>query len=272
MNKSFILPYSVQIVQEPANAVMKLVPVRDVSSMVLARPVSMAKEKRERKALSVAHTNARTKIATPPTFLVSFSLPFTNKHVTEDVSGDWSPGSQPPSAATAAATIHAASQYPPPEGYYPVYYPPPPPGTFMPPHDGQSGPDGSPPHANGQPPMMPYYIHPGGYPPFPHYPPIYPPTSSGALQPPPAQAEQPQTINPADAARKPDEPSLATVDQNGTAATATVNKKRSKTTKNGEPKAKKVKVVVRPDKDKEEGIPAHSKPTTNVESDAESVV
>jgi hypothetical protein len=235
----------------------------------------MAKGKRERKALSVAHTNARTKTATLPTFLVKFHIAFyEKKHVTKDVSGDWSPGSQPPSASNAAAAIHAASQYAPPEGYYPVYYPPPPPGTFMPPHDGQPGPDGSPPHANGQPPMMPYYIHPGGYPPFPHYPPIYPPTSSsGALQPPPAQgqAEQPQTINPADAARKPDDPSLSAVEQNGTAVAATVGKKRSKTTKNGEPKAKKVKVVVRPEKDKEEGIPAHSKPPTNVESDAESL-
>jgi hypothetical protein len=96
------------------------------------------------------------------------------------------------------------------------------------------------------------------------------------LQPPPAQgqAEQPQTINPADAARKPEDPSLPTVEQNGTAAAAAVNKKRSKTTKNGEPKAKKVKVAVRPEKDKEEGIqpPALSKPPTNVESDVESPV
>ena len=65
--------------QEPASAVMKLVPVRDVSSMVLAIPVSMAKEKRERKALSVAHTNARTKTATLPTFLVKFYIAFYEK-------------------------------------------------------------------------------------------------------------------------------------------------------------------------------------------------
>ena len=202
-------------------------------------------------------------------------MPFTKGHVTKDVSGDWSPGSQPPSASTTAAAIHAASQYAPPEGYYPVYYPPPPPGTFIPSHDGQSSPDGSAPHANGQPPMMPYYIHPSGYPPFPHYPPIYPPTSSSSapLQPPPqGQAEQPQTINPADAARKPDDPSLPTVEQNGTAAAAVVNKKRSKMTKNGEqPKVKKVKVV-HPEKNKEEGISVHSKPPTNVESDAESTI
>ena len=50
--------------QEPVSAAMKLAPVRDVSSMVLAILVSMAKEKRERKALSVAHTNARTKMTT----------------------------------------------------------------------------------------------------------------------------------------------------------------------------------------------------------------
>jgi neural Wiskott-Aldrich syndrome protein len=153
----------------------------------------------------------------------------------------------------------------------------------MPPHDGQPGPDGSPPHANGQP-MMPYYIHPGGYPPFPHYPPMYPSqgvtSSSGTpLQPPPAQgqAEHPQTINPADAARKPDDPSLPTAEQNGTAAAvaASVNKKRSKTTKNGEPKAKKVKVAARLEKDKDEEIPqpvAHSKPPTNDGSDPESPV
>jgi len=205
--------------------------------------------------------------------------PYRRKNKDGDsYSGDWPPGSQPP-ASTAAAAVHA--QYPPPEGYYPVYYPP---GTFMHPHEGQSGPDGSPPHANGQPPMMPYYIHPGGYPPFPHYPPIYPPqgvaTSSGApLQPPqPAQgqAEQPQTINPADAARKPDDPSPPTVVHNGTGATATVNKKRSKSTRNGEPKTKKVKVAAaaRPEmvKEDENPAPAHSKAPANDESDPESPV
>jgi len=159
----------------------------------------------------------------------------------------------------------------------------------MHPHEGQSGPDGSPPHANGQPPMMPYYI-PGGYPPFPHYPPMYPPqgvaSSSGtplqspptAQQPAQGQVEQPQTINPADAARKPDDPSSPTVEQNGTGAAAAVNKKRSKTTKNGEPKAKKAKVsaAARLEKAKEEEIPqpppAQSKPPANDESDSESPV
>ena len=125
---------------------------------------------------------------------------------------------------------------------------------------------------------MPYYIHSGGYPPFPPYPPMYPPQgvaspSGTPLQPPqqPAQgqAEQPQTINPADAARKPDDPSLPTGEQNE----AAVNKKRSKMTKNGEPKAKKVKVAAaaRPEKVKEDDIPqapVHSKPD---DSEPESV-
>jgi hypothetical protein len=264
---------------------MKLVPVRDVSSMALEIAALMVKEKRERKASSVAHTSARTKMTILPTILVKFHIAVYEK-VTEGVSGDWAPGSQPPPASTTAAAIHAASQYAPPEGYYPVYYPPPP-GTFMPPHDGQSGPDGSPPHANGQPPMMPYYIHPGSYPPFPHYPPMYPSqgvtSSSGTSLPPPppptqGQAEQPQTINPADAARKPEDPSLPPVGQNGTAAAAVVplHKKRSKTTKNGESKSKKAKVVARLEKDKDGEIlqppPAHTKPPTNDGSDPDNPV
>ena len=147
----------------------------------------------------------------------------------------------------------------------------------------QSGPDGSAPHPNGQPPIMPYYIHPGAYPPFPHYPPVYSPQgvapSSGApLQPPPApgQTEQPQTINPADAARKPDDPSLPTMDKNGTGATPAVSQKRSKTTKSGGPKTKKVKVATapRPEKAKEEEVsqpsPVHSK--QGDETDPESPV
>jgi hypothetical protein len=75
----FILLDSAQIVQEPASAAMKLVLVKDVSSMVLAIPASMANEKRERKALSVAHTNARTKTVTLPTILVKFPFAFLRK-------------------------------------------------------------------------------------------------------------------------------------------------------------------------------------------------
>lgn len=76
-NKPFIFPNSAQIVQEPASAAMKLAPVRDVSSMVLAIHVLMAKEKRERKALSVVHTNARTK--TIQIILVNFHFVFYEK-------------------------------------------------------------------------------------------------------------------------------------------------------------------------------------------------
>lgn len=65
--------------QELASAAMKLVLVKDVSSMVLAIPASMANEKRERKALSVAHTNARTKTVTLPTILVKFHFAFYEK-------------------------------------------------------------------------------------------------------------------------------------------------------------------------------------------------
>ena len=60
--------------QEPASAAMKLVLVRDVSSMGLEIVVSMVKEKRERKVSSVAHTSARTKTAILLTILVSFRL------------------------------------------------------------------------------------------------------------------------------------------------------------------------------------------------------
>ncbi|KAF9530157.1 hypothetical protein CPB83DRAFT_868665 [Crepidotus variabilis] len=183
------------------------------------------------------------------------------------LNGDFTPGT---STVTTTAAIHAAAPYV-PEGYYPVYYPPP--GAFMP-HgpDGQPTADGSPPHANGQPPMIPYVIHPGFHPPFPHYPPIYPhqaaaPASAPAPQPgahapantatatqspnvitggPGHPAPQPQvqephqitTVNPADTARKPDEAgemNLPVVDP------ALNGKKRTRTTKSGEPKSKKLK-------------------------------
>jgi hypothetical protein len=66
-------------VQEPASAVTKLVPVKDVSSMVLGIAVSMVKEKRERKASSVARTSARTKMTTLKTILVKFQVAFYQK-------------------------------------------------------------------------------------------------------------------------------------------------------------------------------------------------
>ncbi|KAF8905214.1 hypothetical protein CPB84DRAFT_1771915, partial [Gymnopilus junonius] len=173
--------------------------------------------------------------------------------------GEWQNGS--PTAATPAPPVHPGY---PEGGFYPVFYPPP---GFIPPpppHDGQPGPDGSPPHANGQPPLMPYYIHPGLYPPFPHHPPMYPPgvapqptpVPGGSAPPPPttssssssqsdqtsaggAHPEQPQTVNPSDTARTADEG--APSERNGADAPAAAGKKRSRTTKIGEPKAKKAK-------------------------------
>ncbi|KAF9479775.1 hypothetical protein BDN70DRAFT_666852 [Pholiota conissans] len=200
--------------------------------------------------------------------------PYRRKNKNESDSNSFNGEWTPPSSSTTAAAIHAVAQYAPPEGYYPVYYPPPP--GFMshpppPPPDGSSSstpnpnPDGSPSAhpANGQPPMMPYYIHhPGAYPPFPHYPPMYAgPPPPGAPHP-QAQAapvtvpapqtaapeQQPQTLNPVDASGKPDEMSVSA---NGAAAPAEngavangAGKKRPRTGKNGEPRAKKVKGAV----------------------------
>ena len=78
-SRLFIFPDSAQIVQEPASAAMKLVPVRDVSSMVSGKAVSMVKEKRERKASSVVHTNARTR-TTLPTIRVKFRIVFYERN------------------------------------------------------------------------------------------------------------------------------------------------------------------------------------------------
>ncbi|TFK38194.1 hypothetical protein BDQ12DRAFT_124445 [Crucibulum laeve] len=160
--------------------------------------------------------------------------------------GEWAPTAQtPPSTATTTAAIHAvaAHQYPPPEGYYPtMYYSPP---AFIPPtHDGQPGPDGSPPHPNGQPPMMPYYIHPGGYP-YPHYPPMYP--MPGAPPPQPQQQQQSQSDP---QVQKPGE--VVAGETNGT-DTNGPGKKRARAPKNGEPRPKKPKTgAARAGKDKED--------------------
>jgi hypothetical protein len=107
------------------------------------------------------------------------------------------------------------------------------------PHEGQPSPEGSPPHNNGQPPIMPYYIHPGGYAPFPPPYPIYPP--QGALPPPPMpQSQSQQPSDSADAAKK-----VTTVhssEVNGAAGAVEVAK-RPRSSKSGEPKAKKAKTV-----------------------------
>jgi hypothetical protein len=68
---------------------------------------------------------------------------------------------------TTTAAIHAVAQFSSPEGY-PYYYPPP--GFIPPMNENQPSPEGGP-NVNGQhQPMVPYYIHPGNYPPFPYYP------------------------------------------------------------------------------------------------------
>jgi len=205
---------------------------------------STGRGRRERRASSVGLTSARTRARRAASVVSNTSFALQHRScLTLEPPPEW-PNGQPP-AVSAAPPIHAAAPYV-PEGYYPVYYPP---GTFLPhPHDGQPGPDGSPPQPNGQP-MMPYFIHPGGYPPFPHYPPMYPhqgPPPPGAPQPtasaPPAgqQEQQPTTVNPSDTARKPEDAHLGGTAPNGVEA-STNGKKRSRTTKTGEPKAKKAK-------------------------------
>ncbi|RXW19250.1 hypothetical protein EST38_g6592 [Candolleomyces aberdarensis] len=179
--------------------------------------------------------------------------PYKRKNKSGGEAGEWSAGAQPPppSASTAAAAIHAVTAQLSPEGYYPTLFYPPPYLTHPP--DGQPGPDGAPPHVSGQP-MMQYYIHPGGYPPYGHYPAIYPPPHPppppGAPPPTGAPApapEQPQTVNPADTSKKDD-----VGDANGTEP-VTNGKKRSRSSKNGEPKGKRNKPSTssRADKDKE---------------------
>lgn len=220
--------------------------------MALPIVVWTARERRGRKALSVALTSARARASPMAVSLVCSAL------LPRRSCSNLATGSQPPSATTTAAAIHAVAQYA-PEGYYPIYYPP---GQYLPPP--HEGPDGSPPHPNGQH-IMPYYIHPGAYPPFPHYPPMYPPQGGppppGAphAPPPSVQPEQPQTINPADAARKADDPPPIVekniVETNGT------GKKRSRSGKNGEPKTKKSKVahaapIARAEKEKEDEVVA----------------
>lgn len=60
---------------------------------------------------------------------------------------------------------------------------------------------------------------------------------------PAAQSEQPQTVNPSDTGRKPDDGASLVLapERNGVEAAPAVGKKRTRTTKTGEPKAKKAK-------------------------------
>lgn len=175
--------------------------------------------------------------------------------------GEWPQGAPPPpppnpQAAAATAAIVAAQLGPEAAApyYQPIFYPPPPYMTHTP--EGQPGPDGQPPHVNGQP-MMQYYIPAGSYPPYPHYHPMYhpPPPHPGAPPPPhpgappviaapppppppPVAPEQHQTVNPVDTGKKDD----VNGDANGVGDSPVMNgKKRSRSSKGGEGKSKRSK-------------------------------
>ncbi|PFH48863.1 hypothetical protein AMATHDRAFT_76489 [Amanita thiersii Skay4041] len=200
-------------------------------------------------------------------------------------SPQWNPAAgHSPATATTTAAIHAVAQFASPEGYYgPIYYPPP--GAFLPhhPHEVPSGQEGSQPPANGQPPMMPYFLHAGIYPPYPTayghpalYPGALPPAQQPQQQPqPPQQHTQPQPPQPAqpplhvspqavngvepssvaEGKKKEGSSTANGVAENaatpGPSGTSTGTKKRTRG-KGGEPKAKRTKVG-RAGKDKEGG-------------------
>ncbi|TFK73420.1 hypothetical protein BDN72DRAFT_834832 [Pluteus cervinus] len=183
--------------------------------------------------------------------------------------GEWTQGAPPiATPATTAAAIHAVAQFTTPEGYA-LYYPP---GPYMPhPHDGQ---EGSPSHPNGHP-LMPLFVHPGGFPPYPYAPPGMfpsPPHPAQAAQPPAATAQPAQTISPVDASKKPDETNGTT---NGTTPAATpvveaittTTKKRSRASKGGESKSKRSKNAKGKEKEdeasKKGGAPATNGATVN---------
>lgn len=89
------------------------------------------------------------------------------------------------------------------------------------------------------------------------------------------QPEQPQTINPADAARKADDPPPVVVEKNVVETNGT-GKKRSRSGKNGEPKTKKTKVahavpIARADEEKEDKVVADEQ-TAHDEGDSDNSV
>ncbi|KAF9051937.1 hypothetical protein BJ165DRAFT_1524830 [Panaeolus papilionaceus] len=212
----------------------------------------------------------------------------------KDGEGDWPSGTATPTTATTAAAIHAVAQYT-PEGYYQVFYPsgflpPPPPGAPHPggPHDGQPPADGSPPH-----PPVPYFVHPGAYPPFAYQhiyggppppgapvqlvstpggapiappppqpaPPAQPaPTQAPAAQPPgQPQPEEPQTVNPADTAGKPNSAAVSSDEPNGDTA---AGKKRPRGSKGGEGKSSKKSKVIGTAKAKDGDVNGSAAPGT----------
>ncbi|KAF9459667.1 hypothetical protein BDZ94DRAFT_1239046 [Collybia nuda] len=148
--------------------------------------------------------------------------------------GEWA---TPTPGGTAAAIQAVAHQFPPSEGYYPMFYPPH--GQYIPPPpEGQPGQEGS--HGNGQPPMMPYYIHPGSYPPgtyppYPHFS-MYPPGGPPPQQPPHPNSHPP----PIQAIETVDPKAPKTINGNNAVENGDV-KKRPRTSKGAESKAKKAK-------------------------------
>ncbi|KAJ8588323.1 hypothetical protein M405DRAFT_261313 [Rhizopogon salebrosus TDB-379] len=152
---------------------------------------------------------------------------------------DGEPGWQPPngtaqgSATTPPAPSSVPPFPPPPEGGYypPPYFYPAPPG-FVPPSEGQAPAEGSPNSGAPPPPMVPYYMPPHGYYGQPFYgPPGVPPPTMD-----PAQAEgQRSSGQPADP--DPD------VEEIPAPTTRTASKKRLRVGKDGQPKAKKTKVI-----------------------------
>lgn len=233
-----------------ASAVTKTALVTGARSTVSLTLVWMGRERKGKRESSGVPINAKTKEIPMVLHRIQVWSFFQFVAGSNRLSGEWPAGSHPPTAATTAAALHAVTSYAhPPEGYYPVFYPPG--GAFMPqpPHDGQPNPDGSPPHA-AQPPMMPYYLHPAAYPPFHPYPPMYPPPPPGAQQhpihqqpaPPPEQQQPPQTINPTEAGKKPDDLPNNGVTSGGEGA-PTQTRKRPRASKTGEPRAKKSKTV-----------------------------
>jgi len=143
--------------------------------------------------------------------------------------------------------------------------------------------------------MVPYVIHPGAYPPFPHYPQLYPhqapPPGAGPPQPPSGVAvssqsvsappsttirhqqpdiTQPVTINPADATTKIRDSAPSTGGAEGTvtdpAVAGTTSKKRSKAAKSGEPKAKRVKANGPPRDERSKDAPT-GQPSAEVDKD-----
>ncbi|KAG0702066.1 hypothetical protein DFH29DRAFT_982501 [Suillus ampliporus] len=140
-------------------------------------------------------------------------------NATFETNGD--PGWHPPNGVAQGPATTAPAPPPIGGGYYPPpYFYPAPPG-FVPPSEGQAPPEGSP-NSGAPPAMVPYYMPPPGYygPPYYGPPGVPPPTMD------PAQAELHRTSG-----------------QSAEPDPDTTSKKRSRVGKEGQSKAKKIKVT-----------------------------